>query len=53
MNVGGCRTDAGWQATGSDAGEPMAVPEGRLDGCWWAGWDVGEMLVECSTRPGS
>ena len=27
MNVGRCRTDAGWQATGSDAGEPMAVPE--------------------------
>ena len=44
MNVGRCRTDAGWQATGSDAGEPMAVPE-RI-GCRWVGRDVGEMSVE-------
>ena len=44
MNAGRCRTDAGWQATGSDAGEPMAVPE-RI-GCRWVGQDVGEVSVE-------
>ena len=43
MNVGRCRTDAGWQVTGSDAGEPMAVPEGI--GCGWTGRDAGEMSV--------
>ena len=30
--------------TGSDVGEPMAVPE-RI-GCRWVGRDVGEMSVE-------